>query len=70
VVDDRPGEGDAPGVHLRYLVGDDEAVSFMEGRGVGEERGGVAVGADAEGDEVEAGESEPSRWKLERRADS
>ena len=55
MVDDRPGEGDAPGVELGDVVGDDEAAHLVNGLGVGEERGGVSVGAHAEGEEVEAG---------------
>jgi len=54
VVDNGPGEGDAPGVLLWNLVGDDEAADFVDGFGVREERGGVAVVAHAEGDDIEA----------------
>ena len=53
LVDDGPGEGDAPGVFLRDVVGDDEVGEVVEALGVGEERGGVAVVAHAEEDEVE-----------------
>ncbi len=55
LVDDGPGEGDAPGVLLRDVVGDDDAGDLVEAFGVGEERGGVAVVAHAEQDEVEGG---------------
>ena len=55
LVDDGPGERDAPGVLLGDVVGDDDVGEVVEGFGVGEERGGVAVVAHAEEDEVEGG---------------
>src|ERR1700738_621308 len=54
VIDHRPGEGDAPGIELRHVVGGDQAAHLVDGRGVGKERGAVAIRAHAEGDEVKA----------------
>src|ERR1035438_7626408 len=54
VVDDRPGEGDAPGLTLRDVVGGDQAADFVNGLGVREDRGGVAVAADPQRHQIEA----------------
>ena len=54
VVDDRPGEGDAPCVLLLHVVGHGEAAQLVERGAMGKQRGGVAVRAHAQGDEVEA----------------
>ncbi len=58
VVDNGKGECDAAGRGLgRVLDVGDPAVLLREERVAGEERGGVAVGADAEEDEVKDGET-------------
>ena len=58
VVDHGEGERDAAGRGLRRVVDvRDPAVLLREERVAGEERGGVAVGADAEEDEVKDGEA-------------